>query len=82
MLVECHSQIFCKVTAFFCNMPIIEQVCEFYGKRLGDDVGELLYNYGTLYNNAFVVIDCTNGLGDVPLFTLVRKGYKNIFYEY
>lgn len=63
------------------GLPIIEQVMEFYGKKLGDEVGELLYNYATLYNNAYVVIDCTNGLGDVPLFTLIRKGYKNIYYD-
>ena len=63
------------------GLPIVEQVAEFYGKKLGDDVGELLYNYATLYNNAYVVIDCTNGLGDVPLFTLIRKGYKNLYYD-
>lgn len=63
------------------DMPIVEQVAEYYGKKLGDDVGEILYNYAVLYNNAYVVIDCTNGLGDVPLFTLIHKGYKNIFYD-
>lgn len=63
------------------GMPIVEQVAEYYGKKLGDEVGELLYNYATLYNNAFVVIDCTNGLGDVPLFTLIHKGYKNLYYD-
>ena len=63
------------------GMPIVEQVAEYYGKKLGDDVGELLFNYATLYNNAYVVIDCTNGLGDVPLFTLIHKGYKNLFYD-
>ena len=54
---------------------------EYYGRKLGDEVGELLFNYATLYNNAYVVIDCTNGLGDVPLFTLIHKGYKNLFYD-
>ena len=63
------------------GMPIIEQVAEYYGRKLGDDVGEILYNYSVLYNNAYVVIDCTNGLGDVPLFTLIHKGYKNLFYD-
>lgn len=63
------------------DMPIIEQVAEYYGRKLGDDVGEILYNYAVLYNNAYVVIDCTNGLGDVPLFTLIHKGYKNLFYD-
>ena len=63
------------------GMPIVEQVAEYYGRKLGDEVGELLFNYSTLYNNAYVVIDCTNGLGDVPLFTLIHKGYKNLFYD-
>lgn len=63
------------------DMPIVEQVAEYYGRKLGDDVGEILYNYAVLYNNAYVVIDCTNGLGDVPLFTLIHKGYKNLFYD-
>lgn len=63
------------------GMPIVEQVMEYYGKKLGDDVGEILYNYATLYNNAYTVIDCTNGLGDVPLFVMLHKGYKNLFYD-
>ena len=63
------------------GMPIIEQVMEYYGKKLGDDVGEILYNYAVLYNNAYTVIDCTNGLGDVQLFVLINKGYKNLFYD-
>lgn len=63
------------------DIPIVEQVMEYYGRKLGDEVGELLYNYATLYNNAYVVIDCTNGLGDVPLFTLIHKGYKNLYYD-
>lgn len=63
------------------GIPIVEQVAEYYGKKLGDDVGEILYNYAVLYNNAYVVIDCTNGLGDVPLFALIHKGYKNIYYD-
>lgn len=63
------------------GMPIVEQVMEYYGKKLGDEIGEILYNYAMLYNKAYVVIDCTNGLGDVPLFTLINKGYKNLYYD-
>jgi len=63
------------------GFPIVEQVMEYYGKKLGDEIGEILYNYAVLYNNAYVVIDCTNGLGDVPLFVLINKGYKNLFYD-
>ena len=46
------------------GLPIIEQVGEYLGKKLGDDIGAMLYNYGTLYNEAFVVIDATGGQGD------------------
>ena len=63
------------------GMPIVEQVMEYYGKKLGDDIGEILYNYATMYNNAYTVIDCTNGLGDVPLFVMLNKGYKNLYYD-
>ena len=63
------------------GLPIVEQVMQYYGRKLGDDVGEMLYQYATLYNNAYVVIDCTNGLGDVPLFVLINKGYKNLYYD-
>lgn len=63
------------------GMPIIEQVMQYYGKKLGNEVGEILYNYATIYNNAFVVVDATNGLGDVPLFVLLAKGYKNLYYD-
>lgn len=61
--------------------PIVEQVCEYYGRHLGDDLGDILFNYATLYNNAFTAIDCTNGLGDVPMFTMLHKGYKNLYYD-
>ena len=37
--------------------------------------------YTTLYNEAFTAIDCTNGLGDVPQFALIEKGYKNLYYD-
>lgn len=63
------------------GLPIVEQVAQFYGKKLGNDLGEILYNYATLYNNAYTVVDATNGLGDVPLFTLISKDYKNIYYD-
>ena len=63
------------------GLPIIEQVCEYYGRCLGNELGELIYNYASMYNEAFTAIDCTNGLGDVPQFTLIDKGYKNLYYD-
>lgn len=63
------------------GMPIIEQVAEYVGKKLGDDIGALCYQYGTLYNNAFVVVDCTGGQGDACILTMLQMGYKNLYYE-
>lgn len=63
------------------NMPIIEQVMEFVGKKFGDEVGRLLYRYGTLYNNAHIVVDATGGQGDAAILSLLSMGYKNLYYE-
>ena len=63
------------------GFPIIEQVAEFVGKKLGDEIGALIYQYATLYNNAFVVVDCTGGSGDAAILNLINLGYKNLYYE-
>ena len=63
------------------GMPIIEQVAEYVGKRLGDDIGGIAYQYATMYNNAFVVVDATGGQGDAAIITLLQMGYKNMYYE-
>ena len=63
------------------GMPIIEQVAEYVGKKLGDDIGALCYQYATMYNDAFVVVDCTGGQGDACILTMLQMGYKNMYYE-
>lgn len=63
------------------GMPIIEQVAEYIGKKLGDDVGAMCYQYATLYNNAFVVVDATGGQGDAAILAMLNLGYKNLYYE-
>lgn len=63
------------------DMPIIEQVAEYLGKKLGDDIGALCYQYATMYNDAFVVVDCTGGQGDAAILTMLQLGYKNLYYE-
>lgn len=40
------------------GLPIIEQVGEYVGKKLGDDIGGMVYQYANLYNEAYVVVDC------------------------
>jgi len=63
------------------GMPIIEQVAEYVGKRLGDDIGAIAYQYATMYNDAFVVVDATGGQGDACIITMLQMGYKNMYYE-
>lgn len=63
------------------GLPIIEQVAEYRGKKLGDDIGALCYQYAMMYNNAFVVVDATGGSGDAAILTMLQLGYKNLYYE-
>lgn len=63
------------------GMPIIEQVGEYVGKKLGDDIGGMVYQYAKLYNEAYVVVDCTGGQGDALILTMIQLGYKNFYYE-
>jgi hypothetical protein len=63
------------------GFPIIEQVAEYLGKKLGDDIGALCYQYATLYNDAYIVVDATGGSGDAILLGLLNMGYKNLYYE-
>ena len=63
------------------GFPIVEQVMEYLGKRTGDEIGQLACNYSKMYNNAYVVVDSTGGVGDACLLTLIQLGYKNIYYE-
>jgi len=63
------------------GMPIIEQVMEYLGKKLGDDIGGIAYQYAVMYNNAYIVVDCTGGQGDSCILTLMQLGYKNFYFE-
>lgn len=61
--------------------PCIEQVLEYHGKKTGDDVGEMAYYYGKMYGDAFTVVDCIGGTGDACILTMMRLGYKNLYYD-
>ena len=63
------------------GQPIIEQVAEYHGKRTGDEIGEIAYQYGRMYGNAFTVVDCIGGTGDACILTLMNLGYKNLYYD-
>ena len=62
--------------------PYFEQVLEYYGKMTGDEVGEMIFNYATTYNNALVVVDCIGGYGDAAVLTLMNLKYDNLYYDY
>lgn len=61
--------------------PYFNQVLEYYGKRTGDEIGEMVYHYATAYNNALVVVECIGGYGDAVILTLMAKKYKNIYMD-
>lgn len=63
------------------GMPYVNQVLEYYGKKTGDEIGEMVYNYAVAYNNAFVVIECIGGYGDAALLTLMNKKYQNLYWD-
>jgi hypothetical protein len=63
------------------GIPIIEQVAEYVGKKLGDDIGAICYQYATMYNDAFTVFDATGGQSDAAIITMLQMGYKNLYYE-
>ncbi len=63
------------------GLPIIEQVAEYVGRKLGDEIGGMVFQYATMYNNAYVVADATGGQADALLLTLINMGYKNLYYE-
>ncbi|KAA6329190.1 hypothetical protein EZS27_021986, partial [termite gut metagenome] len=63
------------------DMPILEQVLEYNGKKYGDEVGEMAYRYGRAYNDAFIVVDCIGGTGDACVLQLMALRYKNLYYD-
>ena len=61
--------------------PYFNQVLEYYGKRTGDEIGEIVYHYARAYNDALVIVECIGGYGDAIILTLMQKRYKNIYYD-
>ena len=59
----------------------IEQVLEYYGKVTPQGLAEIIYFYGTKYNNAYCVIDVSGGYGVSTIEKLIEYGYKNIHYS-
>lgn len=63
------------------GIPILEQVAEYNGKRSGDEIGEIIYDYGTKYNNALAVVECIGGVGDPAVLELMKLNYPNLYYD-
>lgn len=63
------------------NIPFFEQVLEYNGKLNGSEVGQLVYRYGTVYNNALAVVEAIGGYGDAVILTLQELGYPNLYYD-
>lgn len=63
------------------GFPCYEQVLEYCGKRTGDEIGEMVYQYAESYNNALVVVECIGGYGDATVLTLQRLKYPNLYFE-
>lgn len=63
------------------GQPIVEQVMEYVGKKLGDTIGGMMVQYATMYNNAYCVLDATGGQADAAILTMMQLGYKNFYYE-
>ena len=63
------------------GFPVLDQVMEYNGKKFGDTIGEMIFQYARMYNEAFVVVEAIGGYGDSVLLTLMNLGYKNLYYE-
>ena len=63
------------------GIPCVEQVLEYYGKRTGDEIGEMIYEYGKAYNDALVVVEGIGGYGDATILTLLSMKYPNLYYD-
>ena len=56
------------------------QVAEYYNKILPQKLGEISYEYGRRYNNAYTIVDVTGGYGAQTLEKLFELGCDNIHY--
>lgn len=63
------------------GLPCMEQVAEYNGKLTGDIIGEIAYNYGLMYNTAFIVVEDIGGYGSATLLTLQNLKYPNLYYD-
>jgi hypothetical protein len=58
----------------------MEQVAEYYGKLTPQQLADMAYQYGVIYNNAYCVVDITGGHGSQTIERLIDIGYSNLHY--
>ncbi len=63
------------------GVPCFEQVLEYNGKLNGSDVGQLVYRYASIYNNALAIVEAIGGYGDSVILTLQELKYSNLYYD-
>lgn len=63
------------------GIPCFEQVLEYNGKLNGSDVGQLVYRYASIYNNALAIVEAIGGYGDSVILTLQELKYSNLYYD-
>jgi hypothetical protein len=61
--------------------PYFNQVLEYSGKRLGDEIAVIADKYGRIYNNALIVVECIGGYGDAVVIPLMAMKYPNLYYD-
>jgi hypothetical protein len=57
-----------------------EQVAEYVGKIPPDDLAQVAYKWGVLYE-AYIVVDITGGMGVATVRKLQELNYKNLYIE-
>ena len=57
-----------------------EQVLEYVGKIPPDNLAEIAYKWGMMYN-AFVVVDITGGMGITTVRKMQELGYKSLYID-
>lgn len=63
------------------GFPYYEQVLEYNGKLIGDEVAQLIDRYGRMYYDALAVVDCVGGYGDACVVGLMNRRYPSIYRE-
>ena len=67
-------------TIVIIDFTTMTQVMEYQGKVQPDLLGEIVYEYGNLYN-AYTVVDITGGMGVSTVLKLIELDYKLLHYD-